>query len=150
MADLGAGNGYLTLPIAEQTNDTVYAVDVEPKMLELLKERASQAKLHNIQYIQSDLEEIKLDDQSVNKAIMAFVLHEIPNKKKAVDECRRIIKRQGRLVLLEWEAVESDQGPPLHHRISSSTLKKFISERGLDAKIIPLNREVYAASIDFK
>lgn len=45
VADLGAGNGYLTIPLAEQTGEVVYAVDIEPKMLELLKARAEHVNL---------------------------------------------------------------------------------------------------------
>lgn len=148
VADLGAGNGYLTLPIAEQTNETVYAVDIEPKMLDLLKERATKGNRKNIQYIQSDLENIQLKDHSVNKAIMAFVMHEIPDMKKAISECRRILEVNGRLVILEWEAVESEMGPPIHERISSNDLKQFLLENGLDSNVIPLNRMMYAIAIE--
>lgn len=146
VADLGAGNGYFTLPIAEQTNETVFAVDIEPKMLDLLKERANKKNCQNILYIQSDLENIQLQDNSVNKAVMAFVMHEIPDMEKALNECKRILDEKGRLVILEWEAVESEMGPPIHERIPSQDLKKFFLENGLDSKVIPLNRMMYAIS----
>ncbi|MFZ3579786.1 class I SAM-dependent methyltransferase [Virgibacillus sp. DJP39] len=42
VADLGAGNGYFTIPIAKSTRDLVYAVDIEPKMLEMLKVNAGE------------------------------------------------------------------------------------------------------------
>ncbi|MCM3571395.1 class I SAM-dependent methyltransferase [Neobacillus mesonae] len=150
VADLGAGNGYFTLPLAEKTNETVYAVDIEPKMLSFLKERAVQVNRQNIQYVQSDLENIQLNDHSVNKAVMAFVLHEIPDMKKAIGECKRILKDNGRLAILEWEAVESEMGPPLHERISSDSLKQFLLENGFQPKIISLNQAMYAALIDMK
>lgn len=148
VADLGAGNGYFTIPIAGQTNATVYAVDIEPKMLDLLKERATEGNHKNIQYIQSDLENIQLKDHSVNKAIIAFVMHEIPDMKKAISECKRILEVNGRLVILEWEAVESEMGPPVHERISSQALKQFLMENGLHSEVIPLNKMMYAISID--
>jgi 16S rRNA A1518/A1519 N6-dimethyltransferase RsmA/KsgA/DIM1 with predicted DNA glycosylase/AP lyase activity len=44
IADLGAGNGFFTLPLAKNTSQTVYAVDIEPKMLELLKKRAKKRR----------------------------------------------------------------------------------------------------------
>ena len=43
--DLGAGNGYLTLPIAKATKDRVTAVDIQPEMLEMLAERAEKEGL---------------------------------------------------------------------------------------------------------
>lgn len=148
VADLGAGNGYFTLPLAEQTKETIYAVDIEPKMLGLLKERANQANHQNIKYIQSDLENIQLKDNSVDKAVMAFVLHEIPDMKKAISECKRILKDNGRLAILEWEAVESEMGPPLHERISSHSLKQFLQVNGFQPNVISLNQTMYAVLVE--
>ena len=44
IADLGAGNGYFAIPMAQSRKQFVYAVDIEPKMLEMLKENARDAK----------------------------------------------------------------------------------------------------------
>lgn len=48
VVDLGAGTGYFTLPAAQMTNGTVYAVDVEPKMLEVLEQRVEEHALSNV------------------------------------------------------------------------------------------------------
>nr|WP_156289463.1 methyltransferase domain-containing protein [Oceanobacillus salinisoli] len=48
VADLGAGNGYFSIPIAEYTNQTVYAVDIEPKMFHSLQENAKALGIKNI------------------------------------------------------------------------------------------------------
>ena len=148
VADFGAGNGFFTLPFAKATNETVYAVDIEPKMLDLLKERAVQEGISNIQYIESNLEEIKLDDRLVNKAIIAFVMHEIPNMEKALNEFKRIMKRNGRLLILDWEAVESEMGPPLHHRISSTDMQLLLAKNGLDSEVTLLHESIYAITVE--
>lgn len=150
VADFGSGNGFFTLPFAKATNEAVYAVDIEPKMLELLKERAEQEGIRNIQYIESNLEEIKLDDCLVNKAIIAFVMHEIPNMEKALNEFKRIMKRNGRFLILDWEAVESEIGPPLHHRISSSDMQLFLSKNGLKSEVTLLHESIYAIIVELK
>lgn len=144
VADLGAGNGYLTLPLAKETSQEVYAVDIEAKMLELLKERADKEGLTNIRYVESNLEDIKLEDNSVDKAVVAFVMHEIPNMEKALSEFNRILKPDGKLLILDWEAVEAEIGPPLHERISSEAMKKFITEKGYRPDVVQLNSNVYA------
>ncbi|WCK56491.1 class I SAM-dependent methyltransferase [Aneurinibacillus sp. Ricciae_BoGa-3] len=59
LADIGCGPGYFTIPAACLTSGTVYGVDVEPKMLETLKEKAA-AGVKNITPIQSDAENIQL------------------------------------------------------------------------------------------
>lgn len=148
LADFGAGNGFFTIPFAEKTKETVYAVDIEPKMLDLLKERAEQVGAGNIQYIESNLEEIELDDHLVNKGIVAFVMHEIPNMVKALAEFTRIIRPNGRLLILDWEAVESEMGPPLHHRISSTDMQAFLKKNGLNSKITLLHEAIYAITVE--
>ncbi|SDP48550.1 Methyltransferase domain-containing protein [Litchfieldia salsa] len=86
IADLGAGNGFFTLPLARETNQNVYAVDIEEKMLNLLKENALSEDINNIHYTLSNLEDIHLNDDLVDKVLVAFVVHEIPNLKKALSE----------------------------------------------------------------
>ncbi|WP_440706003.1 class I SAM-dependent methyltransferase [Heyndrickxia oleronia] len=150
IADLGSGNGFFTIPFAKETDNHVYAVDVEPKMLELLKERALKEGIKNIQYVLSDLENIQLGDASVDKAFVAFVMHEIPNMEKALSEFKRILKKDGKLMIIEWDAVESQVGPPIHERISSDKMQSFLLDNGFHAKIVSLNTAVYAAIIEMK
>lgn len=143
VADLGAGNGFFTIPIAEITKTTVYAVDIEPEMLELLKLRSKEANLNNIQFVVSDLEEIRLNDHSVDKAIISLVLHEIPNLAKALTEVKRILRSGGQLFILEWEAVESEMGPPLHERISSRDMMEILKKHGFNVEMTFIKEAIY-------
>ncbi|MCM3716675.1 class I SAM-dependent methyltransferase [Alkalihalobacillus oceani] len=142
VADLGAGNGYFTLPIAKGVKKTVYAVDIEPKMLEMLKVNAVEEQIDNINYVVSDIENIQLD--LVNKALITFVIHEVPNLDKALCEIKRILKPGGQLLLLEWEAVETEMGPPLHERIPSQKLGELLRGNGFDIEVTHLNPAIYA------
>jgi ubiquinone/menaquinone biosynthesis C-methylase UbiE len=147
VADLGAGNGYFTLPLAKNTSQTVYAVDIEPKMLELLKKRAKKDGIENIKYVTSNLEEIYLPSNSINKALLAFVIHEVPHMDKALNEIKRILKPGGKALILEWEAIEMDMGPPLHERIPSNKLRDFIQDQGFNVTLSYLSEANYALSI---
>lgn len=130
VADLGAGSGYFTVPIAKETREAVYAVDVEPKMLDILKENAAKENLQNIHYLVNDLEQIALDRDMVDKVMVAFVLHEVANLEKAIHEMKRILKPGGKGLVLEWEAVESETGPPLAERIPSAELADALRQHG--------------------
>src|SRR5690625_865360 len=99
IADLGAGNGYFAIPMAQSTKQFVYAVDIEPKMLEMLKENAEQKQLENITYVESDLDRIQLDGESVNKVMISLVLHEVPNLDKTLSEIKRILKPGGEILI---------------------------------------------------
>ncbi|WP_347548712.1 class I SAM-dependent methyltransferase [Pseudalkalibacillus hwajinpoensis] len=142
VADLGAGNGYLTLPFAGAV-EKVYAVDIEKQMLDLLRKRALEQSGNNIDYVVSDLESINLPDQVADKAIAAFVLHEVPDLTKAFKEFKRILKPGQMFLSLEWEAIEMDMGPPLHERISSEEMMRIFEENGLKPEVHHFHEAVY-------
>lgn len=148
IADFGAGNGFFSVPFAEQV-DKVLAIDIEPKMLELLKEHAEAKNLTNIDYVESDLQDIALDHELADKGIIAFVMHEIPNMEVALNEFKRIIKKGGSLIIIDWEAVESESGPPVHERIASSDLGDFLKRQGYEPHLEHLNEAVYLIKIHF-
>lgn len=147
VADLGAGNGYFTVPFALNTDQTVYAVDIEPKMLDLLKEHARINDVKNIQYVESNLESISIQDGEVDKILIAFVIHEVPDRIKVYNELKRIKKQGGKIVIVEWQEVESEMGPPLKERISSEELQKELEKNGFHAEVIEFNNQVYAILI---
>lgn len=143
IADLGAGNGYFSIPMAKKSK-VVYAVDIEPKMLDMLRENAKQEQLENIRYVESDLDHIQLDDDSVSKAMISLVLHEVPDIDKTLVEIKRILRSRGQMLVIEWEAVQTESGPPLHHRISSKEMITILERNGFDAEVILLNPDNYA------
>ena len=146
VADLGAGNGYFTLPLAEAA-EKVYAVDIEKQMLDLLRERVSETEgTDNIDYVVSSLEQINLPNSVADKAVAAFVVHEVPDLTKAFQEFKRIIKSGQKLLILEWEAIEMDMGPPIDERISSAKMKQIFEENGLEPEIRHFNEAVYAVT----
>ncbi|WLR50310.1 methyltransferase domain-containing protein [Bacillus tianshenii] len=149
VADLGAGNGFFTLPIAEQTGKTVYAVDIEPKMLELLQERAKEAAISNITYIESDLENTQITADSTDKVLIGFVMHEVPNRQNVLQEVERILTSNGVALLLEWEAVESEMGPPLHERLASNEFKAEVEAYGYRAEVVHFNDAMYGLKVTF-
>lgn len=143
VADLGAGNGYFTIPMAKKTDYPVYAIDIEPRMLTLLKEVAEKESIENIHYIQSDLENIQLEDRSVDKMMAAFVIHEVTDPAKALREIKRILKPDGKFLLIEWETVETEIGPPLEDKISSADMSALLGQNGFSTEIIQLNEKNY-------
>lgn len=143
VADLGAGAGYFAIPIAKRTKE-VFAVDIEPKMLGMLEENAAEEQLENIHYIESDLDHIRLEDHSADRVMISFVMHEVPDVNQTLQEIKRIKKSDGLLFIIDWEAIEMEDGPPLNHRISSGDLMNALEKNGFKAELISLNPENYA------
>ena len=128
--DLGAGLGFFAIPAATQTSGTVYALDVAKEMLHELQARAAKASLDNVAYIQGEIEQIPLDDEQVDHIIASMVLHEVEPLEQGLAEIKRVLKPGGTVLCVEWEKVETEQGPPLNHRIHSKDMKKAVEGSG--------------------
>jgi len=131
LIDLGAGTGYFTIPAASLTRNKVYALDVEPQMLQYLGKRVEEQKLDNVELIEGAIEHIPLAGQIADHVIASFVLHEVEPLEKGLQEMGRVLKPGGKVLCIEWEKKQTVQGPPLHHRIQSNELAKAFDENGL-------------------
>lgn len=127
--DLGAGTGFLTLPAAKLSK-TVYALDLSTKMLELIATRAKDAKLTNIQPLNTAIENIPLEDESVNHVLASLVLHELPDLPQALAQIQRVLKTGGFLVILEL--AQSEHGHNHHGapRLTAPNLTKALHDAG--------------------
>ncbi|MDZ5784624.1 class I SAM-dependent methyltransferase, partial [Marinococcus luteus] len=142
IADIGAGNGYFTLPLAEQARH-VYAVDIEDQMLTELKAYAEQARLSNITLILSGLENLALTVHQVHKIVVAFVMHEMEDMDQAFAELRRVLQPGGTIFFYEWEAAPTDSGPPLEIRLPSASFAQTIASYGFTTTTHVINEGHY-------
>jgi len=99
VVDFGCGPGFYTIPIAKVAARTI-AVDVSSGMLE---RTASNAKKNNVavDLLMTDGTAIKLGDESVDLIFLNHVFHEIADRPKVIGEFLRIMKRSGRLAIVE-------------------------------------------------
>jgi ubiquinone/menaquinone biosynthesis C-methylase UbiE len=123
VADIGAGPGYFTLPLADRVGPTgrVYALDVQPEMIEILRSRNLPPQ---VQVTRSGESELPLEDRSIDLAFLAFVYHEAEDRPALLAEIRRVLRPTGRLFIAEWVPREEDIGPPLHERLSAETVRE--------------------------
>jgi ubiquinone/menaquinone biosynthesis C-methylase UbiE len=129
VADLGAGPGFFTLPLAEEVGPRgkVFAVDAAPQMLERLRERGLPAQ---VEAVLGGEDGLPLPDCSVALALLAFVLHELEDPLGFLNEVRRVLQPGGRLVVLEWVPHEEELGPPLPERLPRDAAAAMLTEGG--------------------
>ncbi len=138
VADVGCGTGYFTIPFAREIGErgTVYAIDINPMMLEETRRRTEEERLMNVDIVQSSENNFVLKDNAVDIIFTSTVFHEVDSPRKFLAECRRILKNDGRLVILDWNKIDEDFGPPRHKRIDIEEVKKYLSEGNFDIKDI--------------
>ena len=125
-ADLGCGSGYFTTILARQVKK-VYAIDVQKEMLDFLQDKIRRLKISNIELLLSKTNEIPLENQSVDFLISVNTLHEFDDRDKMIHEMNRVIKPQGRLLIVDFEKKETGFGPPVNIRISRIQAVKLLS-----------------------
>jgi ubiquinone/menaquinone biosynthesis C-methylase UbiE len=146
VADIGAGTGYFSIPIARAVTPggRVYALDVQPEMLSLLNKKLGQHLLSNMELVLADAGATTLSDASCNLVFMANVWHEFEDRAAVLREARRILKPAGRIAILDWRPdVEPEHGPPLEHRLPSSEAKTHLHDTGF-TRIIERNIGSYS------
>ncbi|MDP4182259.1 MAG: class I SAM-dependent methyltransferase [Bacillota bacterium] len=146
IADIGCGIGYFTIPAAEigGQGSKIYALDLSVEMLDEVDKRAVEHGISNIRTIKVDEYDLKLDNGTVEFALLSNVLHEIEEKGKYISEIHRLLKVGGKLAIVEWNKVKGESGPPVEHRISSEELTELISEGGFETEIkISIGQDYY-------
>jgi 2-polyprenyl-3-methyl-5-hydroxy-6-metoxy-1,4-benzoquinol methylase len=100
--DLGAGTGFLTLPLAERACHVV-AVDIAPAMTEDLERRAKEQGLTNVETRACDLTTLRFHDHSFDAVVSSYALHHVTHaeKRALVGRARRWLKPGGRLVVAD-------------------------------------------------
>ncbi len=100
VADLGCGEGYLTIEAARWARK-VYAVDRSPDVLGRAKQMAIRRRVKNITWKRGELEKVPLPDGSVDIAIASQALHHANEPARALAEAWRILRPGGRLIVLD-------------------------------------------------
>jgi ubiquinone/menaquinone biosynthesis C-methylase UbiE/DNA-binding transcriptional ArsR family regulator len=106
VADLGCGEGYLTLEAARWARH-VTAIDRSKEVLDRGRDLAKRRKLRNITWKRGDLERVPLADASVDLALLSQALHHAERPETALAEARRILRPGGRVLVLDLR--EHDQ-----------------------------------------
>jgi ubiquinone/menaquinone biosynthesis C-methylase UbiE len=104
VADIGAGSGRISEMISPLVGPEgkVLAVDIQQEMLTLIREKAKQRKLTNIEPVLSTEKSPKLEPNSVDLAFMVDVYHEFSFPYEMTLELSRALKPGGRLVFVEY------------------------------------------------
>lgn len=99
--DLGSGRGTDAMRLAESVGETgfVYGVDVSEGMLTKAQKSAQKLGIKNIQFVKSELEDIKIDSGSVDLIISNCTINHASNKQQTWNEIARILKKGGRFVV---------------------------------------------------
>lgn len=136
--DAGCGDGYISIAASPLVGGEgkVYAIDVYPESIEIVKKDVQKKGIKNLEAIIADLtSEIPLIDDSVDLCVMANVLHgfvENGELDKVLPEIKRVIKLGGIFSVVEFKKIEGLQGPPFEVRLNPQDVENVLIKYGFE------------------
>ncbi|MEP0844912.1 MAG: class I SAM-dependent methyltransferase [Phycisphaerae bacterium] len=106
VADIGAGSGYHTLPLARMVGPKgrIKAVDIQPEMLAAIRKKARETGLDNIDLVLGAEDDPRLEPESVDLILLVDVYHEFEWPFEMTRHMVRALKPGGRIVFVEFRA----------------------------------------------
>jgi ubiquinone/menaquinone biosynthesis C-methylase UbiE len=145
VADVGAGSGFFSVRLARRVGPSgkVYANDVQPEMLALLKKKIADENLTNVETVLGTEGDPKLPKNTLDLIIMVDVYHELSQPQRMLRKLREALKPDGRLILLEFR--KEDPRIPIRpeHKMSIDEVRTEVSAEGfrLDRVLKDLPRQ---------
>lgn len=132
VADIGAGTGYFSFRIAPLVpGGKVLAVDIQPEMLALLRDRAKRTGVPNVEPVLGKVDDPGLAATSVDLVLMVDVYHEFSQPCEMMRAVVRALKPGGRVALVEYRA--EDPAVPIKplHKMTRVQAEKEMAAVGL-------------------
>ncbi|MEP6563515.1 MAG: class I SAM-dependent methyltransferase [Mesorhizobium sp.] len=137
--DLCCGDGYFTAPLAKIVNGRVYALDLDPEMIELARLEASRQGVSVLKWIIADARDIaQLIPEQVDFLLIANTFHGVPDQAGLVWAVAKTLKPSGLFAVVNWHQLPREQttvlgqprGPKTDMRMSPEAVQAIVEPVG--------------------
>jgi precorrin-6B methylase 2 len=130
VADIGAGSGYYSLKIAKLVGDQgkVYATDIQPEMLAIIKAKMKKQNVANIAPILCTETDPKLPEGKVDMIFMVDVYHELSHPYEVMEKMVAALKPGGRVVFVEFRLEDDNVPIKLVHKMTEKQVLREMAE----------------------
>lgn len=146
VVDLCCGDGCFTAPLARiSAPGTVYALEMDPGVIQLAREYLEAREADNCVFIQDDAINVALRvPEQVDFVLFANTFHGVPDQTGLASEIRKVLVREGRLAIVNWYPAPREQtpvlgkprGPAAELRMSPEQTEKVVSPAGFSLERI--------------
>lgn len=133
VADIGAGTGFFTSKFAKKVgkNGTVYASDIDKKMVDFIEKRVKKEGLKNIKVIHAKADDPLIPKETTDLIFICDTYLFIEDRVNYLTHLRESLKKNGRLAIISFNpSAEVSGAPPLQRMISKSTVIKEAADAG--------------------
>ncbi len=141
VADVGCGPGYFAIPLARAVGPTgvVWAVDIEPKMLERLRQHIAEANVDNIRTVLAPDNDPTLPPGAVDTILIVNTYHHFPDRPAYVAKLKRALTPGGRIANIDFIPRTREArgfGPSFDHQLAREAADKEMAANGLYPAVV--------------
>ena len=132
ICDMGCGVGFHSTKMAQMTGDKGYVagVDVQPEMLDMMRERMEEEGIENIVPILGSYHNPRLPRETFDMVLMVDVYHEFSHPEQMLSAIRNSLKPDGLVVLVEYRAEDKTVPIKPEHKMSKEQVEKELTANG--------------------
>ena len=132
VADVGCGSGYFTVHLARRVGPSghVYASDLQPEMLALLRKKVDAERLKNVTAVLAADADAKLPAGVLQLALLVDVYHELHDPAKTLAQLAEALAPKGRLALVEYRAEDPNVPIKPEHKMTLAQIKAELAANG--------------------
>ncbi len=131
--DFGAGSGAYSIAAGKKVgeNGQVYAVDVQEGLLARIRNAAAMAGVKNVETVHADVESsTPLASDLASLVILSNALFQMEDKNATLKEAKRLLNKNGKLLLIDWSDSFGGLGPQPSDVLTSSEAKRLATAEG--------------------
>lgn len=135
VADFGAGTGAYTIASSKRVGNSgkVYAIEVQKGLVKRFEDELKKLRISNVICIWGDIEKkggTKISDSSLDAVIVSNVFFQTENKIGLIDEAKRILKKGGKVLFIDWKESFNGMGPASNNVVGENEAKELFTSRG--------------------
>jgi ubiquinone/menaquinone biosynthesis C-methylase UbiE len=134
VADLGAGSGWFTIRLARRVrpNGKVYAEDIQPQMIEVIRRRVQRENLQGtVQVTPGTADDPKLPADALDAVLIVDAYHEMEQPVTLLRNVARALKRNGKVGIVNFTKEGAGPGPPMEERVDAERVIREANAAGL-------------------
>lgn len=130
--DFGCGSGGWVLPLAKiLTQGRIYAIDILEEPLSALRFKLKSERVFNVETRRADVERgVPLPSNFADLVLMSNLLFECKDIKKVLEEGKRILRKGGWILVVDWKEEAGNVGP--EKKVPKNLVKNLAKELGLE------------------
>lgn len=132
VADVGTGSGYFAVRLARRVGPSgrVLATDLQPEMLAMLRARAGDAGLANVEPLLATPGDAKLPRAALDLVLMVDVYHELPDPVGTLAQTHASLAASGRLALVEYRGEDTSVPIKPEHKMTLAQIRRELEANG--------------------